>query len=176
MIRKEAQFAGELAAREAIRDCLHLYARGIDRCDAGLLRAVFWPEATIDTGGGPRTVEDFVAGSVQALQSLWESVQHIVGNVLIRLSADGAAAAVEAMSYGYHCSAGERRDLIIAGRYVDRFERRDGEWRIARRVVVTDWFRHYPDSGDWAATPWVSGAFRSAPGRDDPSYALFEGI
>ena len=25
------------------------------------------------------------------------------------------------------------------GRYVDRFEREDGQWRIKRRVVVHDW-------------------------------------
>ena len=28
---------------------------------------------------------------------------------------------------------------LFAGRYVDRFERRAGTWRIARRVVVHDW-------------------------------------
>jgi len=28
---------------------------------------------------------------------------------------------------------------VIAGRYVDRFENRDGEWRIARRTGLYDW-------------------------------------
>ena len=31
------------------------------------------------------------------------------------------------------------RLLANGGRYVDRLERRDGEWRIARRVVVMEW-------------------------------------
>jgi hypothetical protein len=28
---------------------------------------------------------------------------------------------------------------IFAGRYLDRFERRNGEWRISRRIYVADW-------------------------------------
>ena len=27
----------------------------------------------------------------------------------------------------------------FGGRYVDRFERRDGEWKIAHRTVVHEW-------------------------------------
>ena len=34
-----------LIDREAIRDCLHRYCRGIDRCDVETLRSVYWPEA-----------------------------------------------------------------------------------------------------------------------------------
>jgi hypothetical protein len=39
------RFIAELADREAIRDCLYRYCRGIDRCDAGLLQSAFWPDA-----------------------------------------------------------------------------------------------------------------------------------
>jgi hypothetical protein len=35
------------------------------------------------------------------------------------------------------------RDTIGSGRFLDRFERRGDEWRIARRLVVVDWFREY---------------------------------
>ena len=43
-------------------------------------------------------------------------------------------------------------NLSTGFRYVDRFERRDGEWRIAHRVAVTDWsLRHSPD--DWWPPP-----------------------
>ena len=31
------------------------------------------------------------------------------------------------------------RQTFLCGRYVDRFERRHGEWRIAARTVVYDW-------------------------------------
>ena len=29
--------------------------------------------------------------------------------------------------------------MLTGGRYVDRLERRSGEWRIANRVVVAEW-------------------------------------
>lgn len=35
----------------------------------------------------------------------------------------------------------EKKDLIIASRYIDKFSRRDGQWRIDRRDKVVDWMR-----------------------------------
>ncbi len=35
-------------------------------------------------------------------------------------------------------------DMITAGRYIDDFERRDGEWRIKHRQVVYDWDKMDP--------------------------------
>ena len=56
MTRKVAQIAAELADREATRDCLFRYCRGIDRADPDLLRTVYWPGAmdyhTCVTGTG----------------------------------------------------------------------------------------------------------------------------
>jgi hypothetical protein len=54
------------------------------------------------------------------------------------------------------------------GRYLDRFERRDGDWRIAHRVVVVE--------QTWVMPPAVemgSGNRASATkDRTDPSYAV----
>lgn len=74
--------------------------------------------------------------------------QHMLGNILIRIV--GARADVESYYYGYHCirSGTTLFDSIQSGRYLDRFERRQDEWRIAHRKVVVDWFRDYPDAGD----------------------------
>lgn len=175
MIRKQADYESELAAREAIRDCLHLCCRGIDRCDGEVLREVFWPDAMIDTGGAPRTAEEFVSGSVGTIQANFEQVHHMVTNILIRLNATGDAAAVESYSYGYHCYRAHPHDLIMAGRYLDRFERRNGEWRVAGRKVLVDWFRSYPDTGDWAKDLGGMAVLRGSYGEDDSSYALFKG-
>jgi hypothetical protein len=44
-------------------------------------------------------------------------------------------------------------EYILAGRYLDRMERRNGEWKIAHRVVACDWNRFYPDSLAWKDYP-----------------------
>lgn len=45
---KLSQIREEMADREAIRDCLYRYARGVDRCDEELLRSAYWENAMDD--------------------------------------------------------------------------------------------------------------------------------
>lgn len=139
----------EWADREAIRDCLYRYARGIDRIDEDMLRSAYWPDATDDHAGmftGPAS--DFVDWAMTTLPGM-ERTMHVVANVLIRI--DGDSAAVESYVYAIHRMdvENEKRDVIGAGRYLDRFARRGDEWRIAERVVTVDWIKEYPDSVDW---------------------------
>jgi hypothetical protein len=42
------------------------------------------------------------------------------------------------------------RDIVIGGRYLDQMEKRGGEWRIAKRTMLYDWFQDYGASIDWA--------------------------
>jgi hypothetical protein len=44
----------------------------------------------------------------------------------------------------------EERDTVIGGRYLDRLEKRGGEWRIAGRTMLYDWFRDFGVSVDWS--------------------------
>jgi len=57
---------------------------------------------------------------------------------LQRYPAD-AKASLAQLSGGQAGKPGVGMDLLTASRYVDRFERRNGEWRIARRGVIQDW-------------------------------------
>ena len=53
---------------------------------------------------------------------------------------------------------GEKLIWILAGRYVDRFERREGEWRIAHRVVTQDWEVTLPATeANFLPNPFVQG-------------------
>jgi hypothetical protein len=67
---------------------------------------------------------------------------------------------------------GAKSDVIGAGRYLDPFEKRGDEWRILKRLVVTDWFRQYPDSADWSQG--MLGIMIDPGGRypDDASYTV----
>ena len=162
---KLARIREEMADREAIRDCLYRYSRGVDRCDEEMLRSVYWEDALDDHCLFVGRREELIAWVMPLLQSM-ESSQHTIGNILIRLHGDHAD--VESYYHGYHRlnNAGKCFDSIQAGRYVDRFELRDDEWRIARRKVVVDWFREYEDAGDWEKGPLGNAEIR--PGERYP--------
>lgn len=139
----------ELADRESIRECLYRYSRGVDRLDAEMVRSAYWPDA-IDTHLDFKgNAEQFIAWSFPIMGSM-DQTQHFVSNVLMTIRGDTAD--VESYFYGFHRINGPdgKFDVIGAGRYVDRFAKRNDEWRIAERLVVTDWYRQYPDSADWS--------------------------
>ena len=65
-------------AREAIRDVLATYCRGIDRRDRDLVRGCFHPHATDDHGTGPQSVDDFLDWCFGLLHG-YDSTFHILG-------------------------------------------------------------------------------------------------
>ena len=155
----------ELAAREAIRDVIYRYARAIDRMDEALLRSVFHPgsrhnhfyEGPSSDPSAPSSPEepgDFIAFAFGFL-STCARTHHQLGNTLIEFDGDDAAR-VETYFTAYHLMrpkgdplAGpmaydSEMDYLVGGRYVDRFERRDGEWKIVQRTGLTDWMRLEP--------------------------------
>ena len=170
MITTVSQMRDEWADRESIRDCLFRYSRAIDRCDMALLATAYWPGAVDRHSGFSGTIEAFIAWAEPKLRAMPHSV-HMLGNILIRL--DGAAARVESYFWSVNVLAeGEAAEAIVCGRYLDRFERRDDEWRIAERLVVHDWFRENTDTGDWSKGPFGwTGLELGKASREDSSYA-----
>jgi hypothetical protein len=154
-----SQIREEWADREAIRDCLLRYTRGIDRADEDMLRSAYWPDATDShcgffSGSATEYIDQAVENSATRCPTV-----HIVTNEMIRIN--GSSAAVESYVYAIHVGMefeeGVKRDVIASARYLDKFERRDDEWRIAAREVTIDWFREYADSLDWTIGPFGFG-------------------
>lgn len=123
----------------AIHDVVVRYCRGIDRRDRELVRACYWPDATDDHAGAfAGTREEFVDWVFRVLDR-FTMTMHVVGNQLVEV--DGDVADVETYGVAHH--RGEpgddrRRNYTTGFRYLDRFERRDGEWRIAARRVALE--------------------------------------
>jgi len=158
-----------LADRVAIHDCLTRYCRAIDRLDRELLLSVYHDDAIDDHGvfvGGPQAFADWALAYHSRAQYV---TQHIITNHSCDL--DGDVAHTETY---YQLAAMNKQGAALTlsgGRYIDRFERRNGRWAIAVRKLV----------GDWAGVPGeaiLSPAGRAAlnsgatPARDksDPSY------
>jgi len=127
----------QLLDREAIRDCLYRYCRGIDRADEAALRSAYWPDATDCHGAYSGSATGFIEQALAKLRAGGRRV-HAIANVLIDLRGDTAA--VESYFIALQATAeNPSRETFLAGRYVDRFEARHGEWRVAARTVVYDW-------------------------------------
>lgn len=133
---------GELMDREAIRECMFRYCRGIDRQDEAALRSAYWPDATDRHGPYQGSATGFIDWALEKLRAQGERSVHNVANLSITLR--GAEAAVETYFMALQRdrdAQGTVNEVFLAGRYLDRFEKRAGEWRIAQRTVVYDWLR-----------------------------------
>ncbi|XVQ14498.1 nuclear transport factor 2 family protein [Spirillospora sp. CA-255316] len=138
-----------LLDRERIRECVALLARGEDRRDAELIRSAFWPDATVDFGLFQGDFDEYLAWVVPGSPAI-PVTQHFLGQSVIKLL--GGTALVETQVMGYHRvdTGEEERDAVIGGRYLDRFEKRDGGWRIAQRTMLYDWQQDFGLSADWS--------------------------
>jgi len=155
------------ADRQAIIDLAANYMRALDRLDQALLEAQFWDDAHLSYGiyeGGPR---EFAAFCMTALSG-HDRNHHMLGQHLVEIAGDEAFGEVYYQAYHRLTDEhGTKRDLVIAGRYVDRCEKRDGVWKFAYRSEIVDWARDDPASDAiLKATPFIVGQRKPA----DPLY------
>lgn len=170
-----------LVDRDAIRDTIHSYCRAIDRKDWALLASCFHPGSTHEHGSFKGLSRDFVDYAADAVRDM-PATRHQIGNIVIEFDSPVQARA-ESCCLAYHripANTSTRRnfdlpggdlDLLIALRYLDRHEKRDGAWRIVHRTGVHDWQRVEPasDHGFYQSTVGLRGA----PDATDALYGFF---
>ena len=162
----------ELKSRAEITEVVLRYCRGIDRCDEALLRSCFHPDATHEHGGFKGRSADFCDFALQLVEQV-RFTHHQLGPVSIELAGEVAYTETYFTSlhrYGATPPPGGRpnEDRFAGGRYVDRFARRDGVWKIAHRRGISEWLRYEPssDGGFWDGPPEQRGRRD----RSDPVY------
>ena len=143
-----------LADRAQIQDVMYRWCRAIDRLDEEAIRSVFHPDAIDNHGPFVGGVDALIAWLAGRHRSIPFSM-HLISNILIEFAtADSALvetyifatlrytpegkAALAPFTGGVAGPAGSATDALSWARYIDRFERRGGEWRIARRTVAFD--------------------------------------
>lgn len=148
-----------LAARAEITDRIHLYAHCVDRRRWEMLDQVFHDDATwwVSSIGSEKAWREAMESSRDLFAVALGPTHHQVGNILI--SIDGDTAASETLITAYHRvradaplggmfgGTGYAYDLLAGGRYLDSWERRDGEWKLARRRIHSEW-RHLQPAAD----------------------------
>lgn len=150
------QFSAErIADRMRIEHVMYRWCRAVDRLDKAGMLSVFHPDA-IDSHGpyiGP--ADGLVDWILERHRGITFS-SHFLGNMLIEFVTEDLAlvetyvrtnqrypahakAQIAQFTGGESGSDGREVDVFTNSRYLDRFERRNGEWRIARRTVIQDW-------------------------------------
>lgn len=157
-----------LVDKQEIRDVIMRCARGSDRFDMELFRGAFHPDATMAYEGLFQGDAEYVFKRVEEFQSTLDGTMHVISNHLSEVQ--GNVAYAETYVNAYHWATPRddvTRNFFTGTRYVDKFERRDGEWKIIRRITLRNFVRHDPGL---RTPPPVEGRLRGTRDRDDPSY------
>jgi hypothetical protein len=125
----------EIVDRQDIVDCLLRYCRGVDRMDRDLMLSAYHSDAIDDHGMVVMGREAFVDWAFAYHHEYQYSTQHAVSNVTVEF--DGDTAHVESY-FTFWADNRKKANQLAYGRYVDRFEKRDGRWAIAARVCITE--------------------------------------
>jgi hypothetical protein len=178
-------FEARLEDRLEIQDVIYRWCRGIDRLDLDLIRGVYHPDGQAYHGPSPRSPDELIAWIEERQPSITHSM-HQAGNIRIEFTGPDTALVETYMAsrQRFADSAKEARVAMLGaevasqpgilyvdsvGRYVDRFERRNGRWAILKRTVIVEGLApmlladHYKPDATWPPL-----ARRD---RDDPSYA-----
>lgn len=182
----------DLVARRDIEAVLTRYCRALDRADLALMETVYWPDGLDIHGIYEGNAGEFVPYIIREIRNFFVMGTHCLLNIAIEVDGDRASSesylyspcqvrqdrleGIFGARYAALCAGlgldPEREQFVMAGRYLDRFERRNGEWRIAQRRVVMDWNDNSPsnqilDEG-MCATLRPLGAW----GEEDPVYRI----
>lgn len=154
----------ELLDKQALYELAVRYCRAVDRADAELLLSVYHDDAIDDHG-------PFVGGAVDFLEFMSDGtmnperrplpVQHSISNAVFDVRGDQAFGEL----YVEVRRVDEHGGMFIEGfaRWVDRYERRAGEWRIAHRRVLLE---YAAPGGRHSMDDFLAGTRD----RHDPSY------
>lgn len=136
----------QLVDQQAIRDVLSRYCRGLDRMDREMANSVWHPDGTAFYDGMfEGTGHGFIEWVWEAHAGM-ERHSHQITNVLIELAGEKATseAYVTVVLWTLPDDEGNQQELVGRGRYLDRWERREGRWAIEHRIHLLDMSSTFP--------------------------------
>ncbi len=158
----------EFIDKQSLHELVLRYCRACDRRDFLQLRALYHDDAIDDHGTMFRGSADEYVAWLPGVMANFEATVHSLTNTLFIVRGDEAQG--ELYTHAYHRTpAPDAREIIIGGRYLDRYARRDGTWKFLHRALALDWVRvEAVDAG--AYREFAAGAPRGRTDATDPSY------
>jgi 3-phenylpropionate/cinnamic acid dioxygenase small subunit len=133
--------ADPLSSYRAIENLIAAYAELVDDGDfAGLGRLL--ADATFTGSGalvsGPDAIEQMFRDMLIVYDDGTPRTKHVTTNVVIDVDEEAGTAVARAYFTVLQALPGLPLQPIVSGRYRDRFDRRDRQWRFAERRVRID--------------------------------------
>ena len=167
------QLLDELLDKQAITELIHAYANAADRHDHDKMRALYHPDAIDDHGHFAKGPAMEFIDKLPEIQQAMAILHHNITTVNLKLEGDRAEGEVYLIAMHQVMAEDRKFDVLIGGRYFDKYEKRDGVWKFAHRAIVADWAYPADPSAIDLEHPFLQGAHLGCPGPDDPSYGFF---
>jgi hypothetical protein len=162
-----------LLDKQDITDLIHAYCNAADRHDHDKMRTLYHEDATDDHGAFFKGLAMAFIDQLPAIQEPMLILHHNITTVNIALDGDYAEGEVYVLAFHQVRTDHGPVDLLIGGRYFDKYEKRAGVWKFSHRSVVTDWTNFNNPSSVCLSHPMVEGSHIGKPGPSDPSYDFF---
>lgn len=127
-----------LLVRNELLDLVNRYARALDRCDTAELSSLFFDDAQVEMISHVGLALDFVELTLAALREHAIVSSHLTSNSIFEIAGDRAIGESYLISWSATRGEGGPLPATHVGRYLDRFECRDGVWKFISRKVVID--------------------------------------
>lgn len=129
-------------AHEAIRSLLFRYCELMDAGNFGELADLFADAAMVDEEGhvvaeGRAGVEDLYERGTRLYDGV-PRTRHLTSNSIIDVDEGAGTASARSVYVVFQATDALALQPIIAGRYRDRFARRDGAWHFVERSFAVD--------------------------------------
>lgn len=173
----DQQALQNLLDKQAISELVHRYCRAADRHDSEAMRDLYFEDATDDHGGFFKGLAMDFIDQLPEIQKPMKILHHNVTTHNIELNGDRAEGEVYVLAF-HQAGApdGQLIDFLVGGRYLDKYERREGVWKFSARAVLADWVHFNEPTKVQLDHPGVAGSLIGKPRQDDPSYQFFEGF
>jgi 3-phenylpropionate/cinnamic acid dioxygenase small subunit len=131
----------QLPSHRRIENLIATYAELVDDGDFAGVGALL-ANATFTGGGGSVVGAEAIEAMLRAVVILYDDgtprTKHITTNLIIDVDEEAGTAVCRSYFTALQALPDLPLQPIVSGRYHDRFERRDGDWRFVDRRVQTD--------------------------------------
>ena len=142
------------SSNRAIENLIATYAELVDDGDFGGVGTLL-ADATFTGAAGSVSGRDAIEKMLRDGLIVYDDgtprTKHVTTNIAIEVDEEAGTAVSRSYFTALQALPGLALQPIVSGRYLDRFERRDGQWRFVERCVRTDLVgdvsRHLRDVG-----------------------------